>query len=241
VVNAAGWVRVDEAEAEREACMVANAYGVLTLAAACRDRGAQLATFSSDLVFDGGLGRAYVEGDEPRALSIYGQSKIEAERGVLAMGGRPLVVRTAAFFSPYDGYNFAAHVARQLTRGHEVGAASDLVVSPTYVPDLVEATLDLLIDGETGLWHLANQGETSWAEFAVDIAQRLGLDAGLIRPKPAAAFGWAAARPAFSPLASERARLMPPLCSALDRYAALAGPLHRSEEADRLEARRRAG
>jgi dTDP-4-dehydrorhamnose reductase len=229
VVNAAGWVRVDEAEAEREACMAANAHGVLNLAAACRDRGVQLATFSSDLVFDGALGRAYVEGDEPRALNVYGQSKVEAERGVLAMGGRPLVVRTAAFFSPYDGYNFAAHVARQLTRGHEVGAANDLVVSPTYVPDLVDATLDLLIDGETGLWHLANPGEISWAEFAVAIANRLGLDAGLVRPKPAASFGWAAARPAFAPLASERALLMPPLDAAIDRYAALAGSLHRAE------------
>lgn len=230
VINAAGWVRVDDAEGEPRGCMDANAHGALRLAAACRERDVQMATFSSDLVFDGALGRAYVESDSAAPLNVYGLSKAQAERGVLALGGRPLVVRTAAFFSPHDGYNFAAHVARRLAMGQTVEAAHDLVVSPTYVPDLADAVLDLLIDGETGLWHLANEGETSWAGFARSIADGLGLDGALVVPAPAASFGWPAARPVHVPLRSERGRLMPSLADAIRRYALLAAPAFPARE-----------
>lgn len=98
-------------------------------------------------------------------------------------------------------------------------AASDLVVSPTYVPDLVDAVLDLLIDGEEGLWHLANAGETSWADFAKTLAKGLGLDGDLVRSRQAAAFCWPARRPAYAPLTSDRSRLMPSLADAVARYA----------------------
>jgi dTDP-4-dehydrorhamnose reductase len=91
-----------------------------------------------------------VESDAPNPLNVYGRSKAEAERRTLAAGGKPLVVRTAAFFSPHDPHNFAAWVVRELSAGRPVRAAEDAVVSPTYVPDLVRAAFDLLIDGETG-------------------------------------------------------------------------------------------
>ncbi|MGE5565655.1 MAG: SDR family oxidoreductase, partial [Parcubacteria group bacterium] len=189
------------------------------LARACRDRDLLFASFSSDLVFDGRTERAYVESDRPNPLNVYGQSKARAEAEVAALGGKALMIRTAAFFSPYDSYNFAAYVTRNLAAGQEIAAAEDLVISPTYVPDLVDATLDLLIDRETGVWHLANQGETTWAEFAVRIAELLNLDQGLVRPVAWKNLGWPAERPAYVPLASERGCLMPPLDHALERYA----------------------
>ena len=219
VINAAGWVRVDEAEADPDGCIRANADGAVRLARACRDRDLPFASFSSDLVFDGRMGRPYVESDAPNPLSVYGRSKAQAEAGVLDLGGKVLMIRTAAFFSPYDPHNFAAWVTRSLAAGQEVAAAEDLVVSPTYVPDLVDVTLDLLIDGETGLWHLANDGETTWAALAVRLAELLDLDQSLIKPVPWRALGWPAERPAHAPLASERGCLMPSLDYALERYA----------------------
>ncbi|HYG25959.1 MAG TPA: sugar nucleotide-binding protein, partial [Caulobacteraceae bacterium] len=219
VINAAGWVRVDDAEADPEGCLRANAEGALRLAQACHDRDLPYAAFSSDLVFDGKARRPYVESDEPNPLNVYGRSKARAERDILALGGRALMIRTAAFFSPFDPYNFASHVVRSLTAGREVVAAKDLTISPTYVPDLVSATLDLLIDGEAGIWHLANQGEITWAGFAERVAELLGLDASLIRAVPASQCGWPAPRPAYVPLASERGCLMPTLDHALARYA----------------------
>jgi dTDP-4-dehydrorhamnose reductase len=97
-------------------------------------------------------------------------------------------------------------------------AAEDLVISPTYVPDLAEAVLDLLIDGETGLWHLANGGAVSWAEFGRLIAVALGHPPRAVRGAPWGQFGWAAQRPARVPLASERGQVMPSLEDALRRY-----------------------
>jgi dTDP-4-dehydrorhamnose reductase len=190
--------------------------------------------FSSDLVFDGRRGRAYVESDAPSPLNVYGASKAQAEAEVLALGERALMVRTAAFFSPYDPFNFAAQVVRTLAAGQVFQAADDLVVSPTYVPDLVGAVLDLLIDGETGLRHLANDAAVSWAEFARQVAEALDLDPGLVRPVSAASFGWPAARPAAAALATERGKIMPPLQDAIGRYAAVVRQAQFAAEADAL-------
>ena len=221
VINAAGWVRVDDAEADPGPCMAANADGAVQLARACRDRGIPIVSFSSDLVFDGQLDRPYVETDAARPLNVYGASKVSAERRILALGARALVVRTAAFFSPYDPHNFAAQVLRTLAAGKTFAAADNLTVSPTYVPDLVDAVLDLLIDGETGLRHLANEGAVSWAEFARRIARALDLDSDLVAGVRAATFGWPARRPVSAALATCRGRIMPRLDDAIARYAAI--------------------
>ncbi|HEX9966203.1 MAG TPA: family 1 glycosylhydrolase [Allosphingosinicella sp.] len=180
VINTAGFVRVADAERESDACMAANTEGAAAIAEACAATGIPLVTFSSDLVFDGRLGRRYHEEDETCPTNVYGRSKAEAEARVLAAGGKPLVVRTSAFFGPWDRYNFAWHVLSSLARGETVRACSRTRVSPTYVPDLCHATLDLLIDGETGLWHLANDGELSWFDFARRVAEGGGYDPALI-------------------------------------------------------------
>jgi dTDP-4-dehydrorhamnose reductase len=234
VINAAGWVRVDDAEVEAAACMGANATGAVRLARACAARDLAMVGFSSDLVFDGRAGRPYLEDDIPAPLNVYGKSKARAEAEILALGGRALMVRTAAFFSPYDPYNFAAHVSRTLAASQPFTAAEDLVVSPTYVPDLVDAVLDLLIDGETGLRHLANPAEISWAEFARLLAGALDLDAGLVQGVPAAGFGWPAARPAYAALGTARGQVMPPLENAVARYAAVMREAQFAAEAEAL-------
>ncbi|HEY8570980.1 family 1 glycosylhydrolase [Phenylobacterium sp.] len=234
VINAAGWVRVDDAEAEASACMAANAEGAIRLARACRDRGLPLVGYSSDLVFDGRIDRAYVESDPPCPLNVYGASKARAEAEILELGGRALMIRTAAFFSPFDAYNFAAHVLRTLRAEQELHAAENLVVSPTYVPDLVDATLDLMIDGETGIRHLANRGAVSWAEFARQVAGAVGLDPSRVKGRPAASFAWPAERPAFAALATERGEVMPTLENAIARYASIVTEAEFAGEAEAL-------
>ena len=91
-------------------------------------------------------------------------------------------------------------------------------VSPTYVPDLVNVCLDLLIDGESGIWHLANVGDVSWAELAARAAALAGISTATLQPCPSAALGEVAARPRNGVLASERASLMPSLDDALQRF-----------------------
>jgi dTDP-4-dehydrorhamnose reductase len=208
VINAAGYVRLAGANPAR--CMRENAIGPELMAQACETRDIRFVTFSSDLVFDGRLGRAYVESDRPAPLCPYGVSKAAAERKVLGISPQALVVRTSAFFCPFDSTNFAYRTLNRLASGEDVEASANERVAPTYVPDLAHVTLDLLIDGEAGVWHLANAGEISWHAFALRLAE-----AARMRPRQV--------RPVFrrqrnTALVSARGRVMPTLDDAIDRF-----------------------
>jgi dTDP-4-dehydrorhamnose reductase len=217
VINAAGYVRVDEAENDPERCRRENTLGAVLTAEACADRGIRFATFSTDLVFDGLAGRPYVESDPVSPLGVYGRTKAEAERLVAERFPDALIVRTSAFFGPWDTSNFLAQFLYLFRRGSQVRAAGDAVVSPTYVPELAHAALDLILDGEKGIWHLANSGSASWAEIARAVAAQLGLGPEKVSATPTTDMGWAAPRPSISALASERASLMAPWQEALER------------------------
>ncbi len=218
VVNAAGYVRVDDAEREPELCRLVNARGPAILAAGCASLGVRLLIFSSDLVFDGAYTTPYLESNAVAPLNVYGRSKAEAEKRVLESLPSSLVVRTSAFFGPWDEYNFVTIALRQLAAGHTFVAAEDAVVSPTYIPDLVNASLDLLIDGERGVWHLANPGAIAWADLARMTAKLAGVEAGRVIARPMRDLGFAAPRPSYSVLGSERGVLLPSLDDAIARY-----------------------
>jgi dTDP-4-dehydrorhamnose reductase len=142
-----------------------------------------------------------------------------------------LVIRTAAFFGPWDSYNFITLALQSLRRGNPWPAAHDQWVSPTYVPDLVQAALDLLVDGETGIWHLANRGAVSWSTLASMAAEAARLDTRLVQPVPGDSLGQIARRPRFSALGSERGVLMPKLEDGLLRYLSEASESSAQSEA----------
>jgi len=219
VVNAAGYGKVDAAEAEAERCHKHNAYGPSVVAAACESSGTRLVTFSSDLVFDGRTTRPYREDDPPSPLNVYGSAKAEGERRVLDVYPGALVVRTGPQFSPWDGRNFLARALVTLRAGGTFAAVDDLTTTPTYLPDLVNEALDLLIDGECGIWHLASPGPVTWADFVRVAAESVGLDPGGVVARPVAAFGWPAERPVYSALGTGRGLLLPPLADSLVRFA----------------------
>jgi dTDP-4-dehydrorhamnose reductase len=211
VINAAGFVRVAEAEAEPEHCFQANSEGPARLAVACSVLGLPFLSFSSDLVFDGAAGRPYTEADALCPTTVYGESKRRAEALVGEAHHGSLIIRTSAFFGPWDRHNFVWQSLARLSRGEVVVASARQLVSPTYVPDLVSASLDLLLDGETGVWHLANPGEVSWRDLAREAAHRAGLDGTLV----VAANDDSLRNNA---LGSGRAVLLRPLERALDTY-----------------------
>lgn len=218
VINAAGYVRVDDAENEPDACLRTNALGPEVLAQICAGSGTALLSFSSDLVFNGEKSTPYCEDDSPDPLNTYGVSKAVGEARVLEAHPRALIVRTSAFFGPWDEANFLSHALHTISAGQEFFAASDVLISPTYVPDLVHASLDLLVDSEHGIWHLANQGEVTWFDFACQFAREAGLDDGYLRGVPMEEFGLPAPRPHYSVLGSQRGLLLPPLENAVVRY-----------------------
>lgn len=213
IINAAGYVRVADAEEDRERCLRENCHGPAILAQACREADIPSVTFSSDLVFDGGRSVPYHEGDSTRPLSVYGYAKALGEERVLKNHPGSLIVRTAAFFSPWDPYNFVTAALRSMLAGSPHGVFADVSISPTYVPDLVDTVLDLLIDGESGIWHVVNDGHTTWMELALEAARLAGVDPlGLhaIEPPPFI--------PRFSAMTSMRSILMQPWQDALRNY-----------------------
>jgi dTDP-4-dehydrorhamnose reductase len=219
IVNTAGYVRVDQAEQEPEKCFRENVTGAAVLAEVCRKKDIRLLTYSSDLVFDGKTNKPYTEKDTVHPQGVYGESKAEAERQVATILPSALVIRTSAFFGPWDEHNFLTLFLRSLQNGEPFGAKANEYISPTYVPDLVHTSLDLLIDGEEGIWHLANQSTISWADFGRTVALQAGFDADMVET-------WYQAQQAYVQVAAKKSTAlssgklysMPPLTSAISRY-----------------------
>ena len=216
IINATGSIPLEDMEPEE--CFRINVAGPELLARACKLHGIPLVTFSSDLVFDGSLGRSYVEPDRPAPANTYGQSKAEAEQRLLATDAHTLIVRTSAFFGPWDRQNFLFTTLAALKKGDRIAASGNTIVSPTYLPDLVHTVLDLLLDEEKGIWHLTNQGAISWHDLAAEIADRAKLDRRrIILPERDV--------PVNTSLTSDRGLLLRPLSSALDDFMRYAEPL----------------
>ncbi len=218
IINATGFVRVDDAETNRKECFLVNCTGPNNLAEICAAKSIPLMTFSSDLVFDGCKNSPYLELDRVQSLNVYGASKAKGEKLVQAVHPKALIIRTSGFFGPWDRYNFAYGVLDTLRKGEIFTAAGDIITSPTYVPDLVNAALDLFIDEEAGIWHLANDGVISWYDFAREVALHGGCELKNLRQRSAGEMEWRARRPLFSALQSEKGIRLPTLENALERY-----------------------
>lgn len=218
VINTAGYVRVDDAQDDLATCHAVNCTGAVLLARACATRDLPLVSFSSDLVFDGGKETAYTEEDSPCPLNEYGKSKAEAERRMLAEHPSALVIRTSAFFGPWDVYNFAVATQRALDSGEPFLALDDSIVSPTYVPSLVRKVFELVQGRESGIRHVANVGEVSWVEFARMIARASELDESLIKPVRQEELHLRAARPRYAVLGSCYSTMLEPLEEAIATF-----------------------
>ena len=218
IINATGYVRVDDAETNREECYAVNAIAPSILAKVCRENGIRFMTFSSDLVFDGAKKLPYYEADNVKPLNIYGQSKAEGESKVQSLFSSSLIIRTSAFFGPWDKYNFVYHVLDSVKQGRVLTVPDNIMVSPTYVPDLTDTALDLFIDEEEGIWHLSNDGMLTWADFSKAILDLSGGSSAQIISIPHTEMGWKAERPLFSVLQSEKGVRLPTLDNALVRY-----------------------
>lgn len=193
VLHAAAWTDVDGVEADPEGALRANADGTRNVAAL----GAPVVYFSSDYVFDGTKREPYVESDEPAPASAYGRSKLLGEREVR----EGWIVRSSWLFG-WTGHNFVRTMLRLGSERDEVAVVADQRGCPTYVGHLAAATRELL-ELPGGIWHVAAEGEATWAEFAEAIFAEAGLDCRVV-PITTEELGRPAPRPAYSVLRSER-------------------------------------
>ena len=193
VLHAAAWTDVDGAETHEVQARLVNVQGTRNIVAL----GAPVVYFSTDYVFDGAKGEPYVESDEPNPLSVYGRTKLEGEREVRD----GWVVRSSWLFG-WAGRNFVRTMLALADTQDEVNVVADQVGSPTYVGHLAEA-VPTVLDLPHGVWHLAAEGECSWAEFAEAIFAEGGKGCRVI-PISSDELARPAPRPPYSVLRSER-------------------------------------
>lgn len=227
VVNAHQYKCLELAEADRPGCEQAHVGLARTLGELAAEHHLALLSFSSNQVFDGRTRRPYCESDQTGALSVFGQTLNRAEQTLQELHPRTLLVRTSCLLDPYHQEDLLVRLLSGLTSGQKVRACAGNVVSPTLTSQLVDAALDLLVDGESGLWHLANRGQISWLELARQTARLAHLPEGQIQPATAEELGWRAPRPLFSALTSERADLLPDLDEALRAFLSEANAVGR--------------
>jgi dTDP-4-dehydrorhamnose reductase len=227
VVNAAGFVDVARAESEPEQCMRDNAIGSLVLSRACAERGIPMLGFSSAHVFDGEADSGYLESAALSPINTYGKSKAASEQAILENPGA-LLIRSGSFFGAPTGSDFLSNTLSLVQEEVEVGLPTDMTVSPSFLPDLVETSLNLLVDGETGIWHLSHPDRVSWWDFASEAAKAAHLNPRPIRQIRMEDLHLPVARPRHGVLSTERGILMPALDQALGRYAQSIQLRHRS-------------
>ena len=218
LINATGFVKVDEAENNSNECFNVNTIAPGLLARISKLYGMQMVSFSSDLVFNGEKAAPYREDDTVLPLMFMEKAKQRGEELILSENEKSLVIRSSAFFGPWDKYNFVYSVLDALKTGEQIDMVDDVIVSPTYVPDLCNAAMDLLIDEEKGIWHISNSGTTTWAAFGDIIAAKAGYKSDKLISKPLAEMSWKAKRPLYSVLESGKGIKLPVLEHALSRF-----------------------
>jgi dTDP-4-dehydrorhamnose reductase len=194
VLHAAAWTDVDGAEADPQGAAAVNVGGTRHAA----ELGAPLVYYSTDYVFDGRKSEPYVESDPPNPLSAYGRTKLHGEG---AAGEQAWVVRSSGLYGS-TGHNFVRTMLRLGAERDEVAVVDDQRTSPTYVGHLAAATRELL-DRSHGIWHVAADGDCTWADLAEAIFEEAGLDCR-VRPVSTQELGRPAPRPAYSVLRSEK-------------------------------------
>jgi dTDP-4-dehydrorhamnose reductase len=181
VVHAAAWTAVDACESDPDRAWRVNALGCRYVAEAARAVDAHLAAVSTDYVFDGLSPVPYTEWDQTNPLSMYGKSKLAGEYEVRFALPDATVVRTS-WVCGQHGSNMVKTVLRLAAGGGPLRFVDDQHGCPTFTSDLAGMLLRLGISRRPGLFHVTNQGATTWFEFARDVVGAAGHDRSMVEP-----------------------------------------------------------
>lgn len=220
VVNAAAWTAVDDCEADPDRAWRVNALGVRHVVEGARMVGAQMCQVSTDYVFDGSKASPYLEWDRPNPQSAYGRSKLGGE---LELGADASLVRTS-WVCGRHGSNMVKTVLRLASQHDQLRFVDDQRGCPTFAADLAAKVVELVVDRRPGIFHVTNQGPTTWYDFSRAVLAAAGLDPSRVSPVSTSELSppRPAPRPANSVLDNAALRLsglelLPPWREPLDR------------------------
>ena len=178
VVHAGAWTNVDGCETEPDRAYAVNALGTRHVAEAARMVGARVCYLSTDYVFDGTATRPYHEWDATNPLSVYGRSKLAGEA---VLGPDDTVVRTS-WVCGRHGRNFVKTILARAAEGRQLTVVDDQHGCPTFTEDLAAMIRTLVVARRPGVFHVTNQGPTTWYRFARDAVELAGFDPALVTP-----------------------------------------------------------
>lgn len=213
IINTAAYTAVDKSETEKELAYTVNASAVQELAIICKKMGIPLITYSTDYVFDGAATEPYLPNTKLDPVNYYGSTKATGEALALEANEQTIVIRTSWVFSTH-GNNFVKTMLRLMKEKESLNIVADQKGRPTYARDLAKATMQIvqaIATGQSisGIFHYANQGETTWYDFAVKIKEIAGLSCKL-NPIDTEAFPTPAKRPKYSVLDTQKIEALLP-------------------------------
>jgi dTDP-4-dehydrorhamnose reductase len=209
VINTAAFHNVDACENDASKAFAVNAIGAGNIARSARAAGAGIVFFSTDYVFGGTdreRGNPHIEDDITRPLNLYGVSKRAGERMVMKSNPVHLVLRTSGLFgtaTSRKGWTFPELMVTKGQTGERLRVVDDQILSPTFTSDLASKVRELIEMQAIGLYHLTNDGECSWYEFACAALRIAGIDSS-IEPVPTVIPPGKATRPSYSAMTSAR-------------------------------------
>jgi dTDP-4-dehydrorhamnose reductase len=176
IINAAAFTAVEAAETQVDQATALNTHAPQALADVASRLNVPFLHISTDYVFDGRKSVPYSEMDTPNPLNVYGRTKLDGERAVLATYPDALIIRSSWVFSPY-GHNFVRTMLQRAMKGEALSVVDDQIGTPTSALDLASACLEAIqakLDGAQaqGVFHYAARGETSWFHFAQTIFEQ---------------------------------------------------------------------
>ena len=174
IIHAAAWTAVDACESDPQRAMSVNRNGTANIVSAARKSGSRVIYISTDYVFDGTKPTPYIESDLPNPQSVYGASKLAGEQQLDLTTDQ--IVRISWVCGEH-GANMVKTILRLAATNPTLTFVDDQIGSPTFTSDAAPMIIEMATAGLAGIWHVTNQGSTSWFGFARDVLTCAGLDA----------------------------------------------------------------
>lgn len=193
VIHCAAYMNVNEAEDNKDLCMLVNYSSTKELAKICKEIDAKMIYISTDYVFAGSGEGFYEINNDKEPQNVYGKSKLKGELAIQKILDKYFIIRTSWLFG-INGNNFIKYVLSEQKKGNKLRIVNDQIGSPTYTVDLAKLLCDMALSDKYGVYHATNEGICSWYDFACEIFKQAGITIN-VKPVPSTAFPTKAIRP----------------------------------------------
>lgn len=193
VIHCAAYMNVNEAEDNKDLCMLVNYSSTKELAEICKEIDAKMIYISTDYVFAGSGEGFYEINNDKKPQNVYGKSKLKGELAIQKILYKYFIIRTSWLFG-INGNNFIKYVLSEQKKGNKLKIVNDQIGSPTYTVDLAKLLCDMALSDKYGVYHATNEGICSWYDFACEIFKQADIKID-VEPVPSTAFPTKAIRP----------------------------------------------